>query len=714
MASLLPSRKKRLILDIGSSAIRVCELARTKTGYQLTKYYQQEYSSDPGLDELGVRTARAKALEEVLKRSKIRHRKTVFAVPGQSVFTRTRALPPVPEYKVNQIVKYEIQQQIPFSLDQIAMDYQVLSRTDAGGYEVMMAAIKVEVVDKHIDIIHSARRGIDTVDVGPLAAYNWLKHTGEFGDSGECVALIDMGAATTDIVVERENQFRFTRPLNIGGNDITLALASAFGLNFGDAEKLKRERGFAPTGDPERDGKGGEVIGKILQRFTNEVMRSFAYFRSLPGGGQINRVVLCGGGACLRNIVPYLQRQLGVEVRIAQPLSGLAIAAGAQQASERPEQASVVLGLALRTLESVPIEINLVPPRVLEAARRKEQAFYWSLSLATLALIMASIIPDSANQNEAIKKRIETMKSFIHQYDAEIAARLTGPDVIVPNSNDKQRLQEAKAAIAAHQTQVKVLADARANRRFWLDEFSLLYEVRSTVGKMWFCSLETSHDAQQNKPQGKPGAKNNAPAPRERGGLAGIGGGGLIGGAGQGGVDKTKYPGFPGVEAQGQLTGGGGRGGGLAGLGGRGGQGAQGAQGGKQQGAPADGVSQIDIPQANAVIVYGYAETDEAINTFVNDLKQATRSLPNNEMLRVAQVDFTEASVERVDPSILYDAPCGVSAAGRQQNDTLYNPENQQTMYSFSLVVVFQRGDTPPAGANRPNQPGNQPPNAVN
>ncbi|NJL73165.1 MAG: pilus assembly protein PilM [Candidatus Competibacteraceae bacterium] len=88
MASLLPSRKKRLILDIGSSAIRVCELARTKNGYQLTKYYQQEYSSDPGLDELGVRAARAKALEEVLKRSKIRHRKTVFAVPGQSVFTR--------------------------------------------------------------------------------------------------------------------------------------------------------------------------------------------------------------------------------------------------------------------------------------------------------------------------------------------------------------------------------------------------------------------------------------------------------------------------------------------------------------------------------------------------------------------------------------------------------------------------------------------------
>lgn len=706
MASLLPSRKKRLILDIGSSAIRVCELGRTKNGYQLTKYYQQEYSSDPALDEMGVRAARAKALEEVLKRSKIRHRKTVFAVPGQSVFTRTRALPPVPEYKVNQIVKYEIQQQIPFSLDQIAMDYQVLSRTEAGGYEVMMAAIKVEVVDKHIDIIQGARRGIDVVDVGPLAAYNWLKHTGEFGDSGECVALIDMGAATTDIVVERENQFRFTRPLNIGGNDITLALASAFGLNFGDAERLKRDRGFAPTGDPERDGKGGEVIGKILQRFTNEVMRSFAYFRSLPGGGQINRVVLCGGGACLRNIVPYLQRQLGVEVRIAQPLSGLAIGAGAQQASERPEQASVVLGLALRTLESVPIEINLVPPRVLEAARRKEQAFYWSLSLATLALIMASIIPDSANQNEAVKKRIETMKSFIHQYDAAIAARLTGPDVIVPNSEDRKRLQDAKGAIATHQTQVKVLSDARASRRFWLDEFSLLYEVRSGVNRMWFCSLESSAVAQGGNPQAAQGRP--APAARPAAGLAGLSGAGISrrsgGGSGATGVDKAKYPGFPGIEPLGPVAEGGPRGGGGLRAGGPG-----------QQAAPG-GLPQINLPTANAVIVNGYAETDEAINTFVNDLRTATRSLPNNEILRVAQVDFSEASVERVDPAILYDAPCGERVGGNQDAG-LYNPENQQTMYSFSLVVVFQRGENAPAAPaapTPPNQPGNPPPNAPN
>ena len=118
--------KKRLVIDVGTSAVRVCELAKTKTGYEISKYVQREYNSDPSLEEQARNQLRSNALLEALKESKIRRRKTVLGVPGQSVFTRCRTLPPVAEFKVNQIVRYEIQQQIPFGLDQIAMDYQVL------------------------------------------------------------------------------------------------------------------------------------------------------------------------------------------------------------------------------------------------------------------------------------------------------------------------------------------------------------------------------------------------------------------------------------------------------------------------------------------------------------------------------------------------------------------------------------------------------------
>lgn len=691
MANLLRGRKKRLILDIGASAIRVCELSQTKSGYQLTKYYQQEYNSDPALEEDVRKNLKRKALAQLLKTAKVRSRKTIFGVPGQSVFTRSRTLPPVPEYKVNQIVKYEIQQQIPFSLDQIAMDYQVLDRTEAGGYEVMMAAIKVDVVEKHMDIIVEAKRAIDVVDVSPLAAYNWLKHTGEFGDQGDCVALIDMGAVTTDIVIERENQFRFTRPLNIGGNDITQALAAAMGTNFSDAEKLKRERGFAPTGDPKRDGKGGEVIGNVLQRMVSEILRSFSYFRSLPGGGQVNRVILCGGGACLRNIIPYLQRQMGVEVRIAQPLAGLAIAPAAQQVSERPEQACVVLGLALRTCQTAPIEINLIPPRVLEIARRKQQAVYWAISLVGLAMVMASIIPVSANENKSVQARIEQLKTVIGAFDPEMRQRIVPRMTAPPNSAYRARFAEAQGIIRAIQRDVSVLDTARQGRMFWLDEMDMINELRPSTGpQIWFSSIETvnigqAEQGQQQQPGGRPG-------PPPGGGRGGMQIGGAGGGGGLAAFGVPIAP-FPGVEPRG------GMGGPAAGV--RGGGFRSGPPQQQQQGQEVPA-----LPKPNALKVYGFAESDVAIKDYVAALRKAERTFPNGQMTRVSQVLFSEASVQRYPWETLYEAPLDdMGPRSVRDSGGMYNPAYDRSVFSFTIVVQFEDRARPSVAALPPGSP---------
>lgn len=486
MAWMNRGRTKRLVLDIGTSAIRLCELSPTKTGFQLTKYYQRELGFDPSVDEETRIAHREEVLQALLKEAKVRTKKTIIAVPGQSVFTRNRPLPPVPEYKVTQIVKYEIQQQIPFSLDQIALDYQVLDRTEAGGYDVMMAAIKVDVVEKQLEVLARTKRQIDVVDVAPLAAYNWLMHSGEFGDDGQCVALLDLGATTTDIVIRKDNQFRFTRSLHVGGNDVTSAIASDFNMSFLDAERLKRERGFAPTGNTERDGRGGAVVGKALGRLVSEINRSFAYFRSQPGGGPVSRVIVTGGGACLRNIIPYLQRQLGIEVRIAQPLAGLAIAPAANEASEHPEQACVALGLSLRCNEPVPIQINLIPPRVLEVARRREQVFYWVLSLVTLLLIMASIIPVTAAKDELAKGRIDVLKRVLAQYDP---ALVNDPDKM---SVYEDELKIARNDVTGYEKDVNQLDSYRLNRSFWLEYLRIIDEARPTDGTIAISSIETA------------------------------------------------------------------------------------------------------------------------------------------------------------------------------------------------------------------------------
>ena len=703
MASLLKRRKKRLILDVGTRNIRLCELARTNTGYQLTKYFQKEIPSTPDMEDEQVRNLRLQALNALLKEAKVRTKKTVFAMPGQSVFTRTRPLPPVPEYKVSQIVRYEIQQQIPFSLDQIAMDYQVLDRTEQGGYEVMMAAIKVEVVDKQIELLKEAKRTIDTVDVAPLAAYNWLKRSGEMGEQGDCVALINIGATTTDIVIERDNQFRFTRPLNLGGNEVTEAIAENFNLSFADAEKLKRQKGFAPSGDPARDGKGGEVIGQGLQRLVSETNRSFSFFRSLPGGGQVNRVVLSGGGAALRNIGPYLQQQLGMEVRVAQPLKGIAVGPGAQQINDNPEAASVVLGLALRCLEQVPIEINLIPPQVMEAMRQKEQAIYWSLSLATLAVIMASIIPVKANENRVVRERIQMEKAQIQRFDPQMAQQIEATGSI-PSSQKRQELIQARNEVEQVSNLVQELDRARENRTFWLDELTMVNEARPTTNRIWFSLVETMRAGapQQRQETGDmgmmmPGMGLGMGGPNAQGGngngeggapdmsdpmsalmgnmggmglgmgMDGGGGGGRAGGRGgdRGGVlpEGMEINGFPGVDGRGGAGGAGGMGGmggdmmsGLMGM-------MPGGGGGGGGGRPDQEVPQIENP--NGLMVQGLSESDEGILIFVENLRNSQRTLPGGRVVEVKDIHFNQASVQRVAWNTIYNAPVTSPISGR-------------------------------------------------
>ena len=642
MAKLWSGLKKRLVVDIGSSAVRVCELSKTKTGYEITRFAQREYNSDPSLEEQQRKELRVAALQEALKAAKVKKGKIVLGVPGQSVFTRCRTLPPVPEYKVSQIVRYEIQQQIPFGLDQIAMDYQILNRTEQGGYDVMMAAIKVDVVEKHIEPIEPLKCSVAGVDVLPLASYNWVRHQGEFGDQGECVALINIGASTTDIVIERGNQFRFTRPLNAGGNDITRAIAEAFNMDFVSAERIKRERAFAPTGDPKKDGTSGEVIGRVLDRMAGEIQRSFSYFRSQPGGGQVNKVLLIGGGARLKNLVPYLRKRLDMDVRIAQTLNNVQIAPDAQAIKEAPEQVSDVLGMALRAADTVTIDVDLIPPRILQMARRKEQIRYWAGSIVALILIFLSMVPAASRENELVKARIEELKDAIRAYDPELAL-LVRPGMQMQSSTLKPQIEAKKRQVQTLSNQVAALDNARVSRRFWLDELMFINDARPVLGKMWFSNVEST-------------VVNDAPGENDGGGRAGRGGGG-----GGGGPRSTGFPGiYPPGEASGQGVGGA-------------------AQG------PYRVVGDVSVPWSNGVVIHGFAESDEVIKNFVNELSSTSYAMPSRWYVSAEKVNFAQASVQRVPWEILYEAPTGPVLDSRVAAGS-----TAQTLFSFTVEVRFR------------------------
>lgn len=674
--------KKRVVIEIGTSAVRLCEFKKTKSGLQLIKYFEKPVMNDFRMEEEERKEVRRKAVADLLKQAKVKTRKLMVAVPGQSVFVRIRSLPPVSERKVDQIVRYEIQQQIPFDLRQIAIDYQILDHPEGGGYEVLMVAIKTDVVDKHLSIMEGLKLQPDIIDVIPFASYSWLKYNGELHAHTECVAVIDLGASTTNIVVERDGLFRNTRTLNIGGNDITQAIADTFNISFEEAEKIKCEKGFAPTGNPQIDGKGGEAIGRVLNRLVNEIQRSFSYFRSLPGGGQVTRIYLCGGGCALRNIVPYLQRALGIDVRIAQPLSGITIGPDAQTIVQHPERSCVVLGLALRNWEPTALEINLIPPRIIEMRRRKEQAIYWALSMVTLALIMASVIPVHAAQNKLVKQRIEELRRYVRMYDPEVAQN---PTIVSPL---KQELSKAQAEIKALESKVKAVDRAVYGRRFWLDEMSLVFSARpprTDKDGIWFSSIETVFIQQPQAGQPLPVGQNipgmAAPTQSQQ--------------------TPVNILGFPGIGSRGPMIAGGGFGGGGGFF-----RGDDTSPPPMQQ--QSQGTQQTpSLPRSNGFRIMGLATSDTIIKTFVDNLKKASLTLPEG-VLRIKEVIFSEASVQVTPWSSLYNAQSafqgsttlGTGGIGGQQRLGTFVPQTGQTttfstteqnLFTFVITVQFEK-----------------------
>jgi type IV pilus assembly protein PilM len=416
-------RAKRIALDLGANSVKACELVQTPSGLQLTKFAHVSLGIDPSMPPEEKETLKQEGIRRALKAGNFKHKRVILAVPGQSVFVRNRLLPPVQESRLAQIVQYEIQQQIPFPLDQIALDYQVIKRTETKEYDVMMSAIKVDTVDTFAGVILDSKLKIDAVDVSPVATYNWLLQNKELSkEAGETSACIDIGASTTDIFIERDGEFRFTRSLTIAGNHITEAIKDALGVPYQEAERLKTTVGRVPLdseGPPDastQEGKVGAVIGEVLGRLSHEINRSFGFFRTQSGGSPVAKVVLCGGSAVLRNMQQFMAERLEVPVTLANPFANLAIAPSAATAQSVPHLLPTCLGLALRNVTTCPLEINLIPPRVAKAEKRREQAVYWALSFFTLVLIGMAVVPIRAAQHKNLQQVKDILATYIKTY----------------------------------------------------------------------------------------------------------------------------------------------------------------------------------------------------------------------------------------------------------------------------------------------------------
>ena len=336
------------------------------------------------------------AIKEFLSRNSVRGDRVAISVAGQQGLARFIKLPPVEAKKLPKIVEFEAKQQIPFALEDVIWDYQMLvGGVDAEGMalenEVGLFAMKRDQVFRAIRPLDDAGIEIDCIQLSPVCVFNAAVHSvmsdlpplTEFDPDNppESVVVLSMGTDTTDLVVT--NGYRvWQRSIPLGGNHFTKQLTKELKLTFGKAEHLKRNSREAE--DPK---KVFQAMRPVFNDLVTEVQRSIGYFESLDRTAKINRIIGLGNAFKLPGLEPYLEKNLGhkVDVMTSYPqLSGAVLEDDKFKANK--QSMGVCYGLALQGLGKSKLRTNLVPRELIRARMIREKK-PWVLAAASLLLV---------------------------------------------------------------------------------------------------------------------------------------------------------------------------------------------------------------------------------------------------------------------------------------------------------------------------------------
>ncbi|BDS05929.1 hypothetical protein NT6N_09690 [Oceaniferula spumae] len=352
-------------LNIGSQRISMGVFEPSKNGgLILKKYDSSSILADPAAEMARLPQIRV-AVSELAEKLKIGKQKLRYAISGQSVFTRFIKLPPIEDDNIEQLVAFEAQQHVPFPIDEVIWDWQLLE-SGSGEKEVALVAIKGDALNDMNDVVLEAGLGTAEVDASPMALYNALRYN--YPELEETTLLIDIGAKTCNLIYLEGNRM-FTRSVAVGGASITTAIAKEYGVSFSEAESQKCSNGMVALNTAhtsqldEPTAALATVIRNALSKLPAEIARTTNYFRSQHGGSAPKLVLLAGGGSNLPHLADFFQEKLRLPVEFFNPLKRVSVGKGVDvdQVAAQAHQLGELVGLALRGIGKASLEIDLVP-----------------------------------------------------------------------------------------------------------------------------------------------------------------------------------------------------------------------------------------------------------------------------------------------------------------------------------------------------------------
>src|SRR5213083_221318 len=388
--------KSFLCLDFGAGSLKVAEFEPNEAGTLRLKQFGLKPLGFEGSQEAARERVILKAIQELFAERPFSSKNINVCAPGFHVFSKFVKLPPVDTSKVTQIIQYEAQQNVPFPLEEVVWDYQILGTTPTGELEVLLVAIKADVVEGLFRTAEAAGLRVQLVDVSPAGLCNAFRYN--YGDLDGCTMLLDIGAKTSNLLFFEKGKV-YSRSINIGANSITQDFAAESKLKFAEAERLKIEQGFVSLGgayeepDNPQQAAISKIARQVMTRLHIQVNQTLQFYRGQQGGSAQQRLFLSGGASIMAYTAQFFAEKLNVPVEYFNPLRNVQIdpAINLEELARVAHSLGEVIGLGLRNLAHCPVELNLMPESTLKWQAFNQKKPYFIATVFSLVAVVAAM-----------------------------------------------------------------------------------------------------------------------------------------------------------------------------------------------------------------------------------------------------------------------------------------------------------------------------------
>ena len=338
-------------LDIGSSAVKAVELKMSGKTYKVVAFGMEPVPPDSIVDGAIIDGAAvADAIRRLFENKAFKTKNVAASLSGNAVIVKKISLPVMTEAELGESIIWEAEQYIPFDIQDVNLDYQILdpgtSAESKGTMEVLLVAAKKEKIADYTGVIAQAGRVPVVVDVDAFALQN--AYEVNYGlDPQAVVVLLNAGASAININILSGDQSLFTRDISTGGNAYTEAIQKELNLPFETAEQLKK-------GEPV-EGATFEDAQAVLRTMTEsvllEIQKTFDFFKASATSDRIDRIVLSGGASRVDGFAQALEERFSAPVETFDPFRKMTFDAaklGITDPASAGPSAAVAVGLALR------------------------------------------------------------------------------------------------------------------------------------------------------------------------------------------------------------------------------------------------------------------------------------------------------------------------------------------------------------------------------